>query len=266
MRVRVAWMACVVWLAWALMGIGWASAGQPPAHEERVAEDPGREPPVLEAGLRARLEEIDRRAQAHLDLRAEFEQRKHTPLLRRPIVSSGTVRSKGSVALWETQKPRRTVMRIDEREIAIYDPVEGSMEVFPSEEGVRKLSATPQPSLGSVLERFAVEEIGAAEMLGGEAEAGRRLVALSMTPTDEELRRRVARVRVLLDAERALCVRMEVTDAEGERTEIIFKKIEVGVGLTEESLSLVVPKGTRVSRPLDGLSPSGGGSGGGTKR
>ncbi|MFN0132586.1 MAG: LolA family protein [Phycisphaerales bacterium] len=245
------------WIGVLLGAAGATTLAQPPSTPAPTppATEPVASAPPLDPTLRARLEDIDRRAQDHADLRAEFEQRKHTPLLRRPIVSSGTVKARKGVALWETTKPRPTTMRIDEREIAIYDPAEKAMEVFPADEGVRKLAATPQPSLGSVLEQFDVVEVPAADL---DPAAKGELVALSMTPRDEALRRRVARVRVLLDVARALCLRMEITDAEGDRTEIAFKKIEVGVGLTDESLALVVSRGTAISRPLDGLAPGGG--------
>ena len=54
-----------------------------------------------------------------------------------------------------------------------------------------------------------------------------------------------------MDASRGLILRAEMTDADGERTRMVFSDIQVNTGLQDEDVELRVPGSTRVTRPLD---------------
>jgi len=58
-------------------------------------------------------------------------------------------------------------------------------------------------------------------------------------------------VRVLLDISAAYIVKAEMTDADGDRTELHFANVKINADPGE--LELKVPAGTKTTRPLDGL-------------
>ena len=65
-------------------------------------------------------------------------------------------------------------------------------------------------------------------------------------------------VRVLLDVKNAHILKAETTDAaeegeEADRTLITFSDVKTNAGLKDEDLALVIPKGTKESRPLEGV-------------
>src|SRR6476620_10561051 len=78
-----------------------------------------------------RLEAIDARAGDVTDLSARFKQEKFTALLKRPLVSSGTVRVKGTNETATTEKPEPAVLCLDATQIKLYYPTQKLMEVYP---------------------------------------------------------------------------------------------------------------------------------------
>src|SRR4051812_20857259 len=64
--------------------------------------------------------QIDAQGAKITDLKADFTQEKFTPLLKKPLISTGTISIKGSAALWKTVEPSPTVMRIDAKEASLF--------------------------------------------------------------------------------------------------------------------------------------------------
>lgn len=199
--------------------------------------------------LWAKLDEIDSRAAKIQSLAADFEQKKFTALLRKPLVSSGRVRVRGSVMRWDTQKPEETVLYIDPREARVYYPRQKALEVYPLDSRLGELAASPLPRLAALRERFEFEQVPAAD-LDRSADA-RQFIALKLTPKEASLRQYVTQVRVLLDVKAAHIVVAEVTDGDGERTVLRFSRVQINPDLGD--LELKVPPGTRVSHPLEGI-------------
>jgi outer membrane lipoprotein-sorting protein len=73
-----------------------------------------------------------------------------------------------------------------------------------------------------------------------------------LTPTDESLAQHVDEVRVTLDVPSACVTRVEMLDADGDRTVIRFTDVRTNTGIRDGELDLNVPAGTKVSRPLEG--------------
>jgi outer membrane lipoprotein-sorting protein len=210
--------------------------------------------PAEDAALMRQLEEINGRTVLIRDLSADFEQRKFTPLLKSPMVSNGSVRVKGSVVKWDTVKPEASVMRIDERELRIYYPAHKVVEVYPIGEDMRRLSSSPLPRLDNIRKQFTIARSDPTELDPG-ADAT-KVVGVVMTPTSPEIKDHVRTVKVIIDMRAAYATHMEVTDSDGERTLIVFSKVQLNAGLTDRDVALEVPAGVSVTRPL-----SGGGSG-----
>jgi outer membrane lipoprotein-sorting protein len=200
--------------------------------------------PTIEPKLLEQLVEIDKRASAVSDLSADFTQRKITPLLRKPLVSSGTLRIKGSAMFWDTKQPEPTRMRIDEKEVRLYYPKQETLEIYTLDQRLGSLAASPLPRLDVLRKHFAIER--------GEAKEA-PMIELKLTPIEASLKQHVERVVVLLDARQGLIVKAEVTDADGDRTSMEFTNVKTNTKLGEDEVRLEIPENTKIVRPLEGL-------------
>jgi len=198
----------------------------------------------------ARLTAVDQRAAQIHDLTADFSQSKFTPMLRKPLVSAGRVRVCGAIMRWDTDRPAPTVMLITPQEMRLYYSQQAELEIYPIQGRLAELAASPLPRLAVLRRHFTFAELPASA-LGAPADA-RDYLALLLTPISAELRRHVQEIRVLLDFQGGYIVKAQMTDADGDRTVIGFTGIRINTGV--ENLDLVVPKETRVSHPLEGLS------------
>lgn len=202
-----------------------------------------------DAKLWAKLAEIDQRAGQIKSLTASFDQQKFTALLRKPLESSGRIRIEGAVIRWDTAQPEPSVLFIDGREVKVYYPNQKTLEIYPLDKRLADLAASPLPRLDVLKERFNIEQIPVADL--DKSAAADDFLALRLTPNDESLAEHVKQVRVLLDIHKACIMKAEVTDGDGDRTVLSFKDVQVNADVGD--LSLVVPPGTAVSHPLEGL-------------
>ena len=212
------------------------------AEEPAKAEDPA---------LIKRLEAIDARGAGMSDLSAKFTQEKFTALLRKPLVSSGTVRVKGGKVRWDTEKPEPAVLASDAKEIKLYYPDQKLVEVYPLDQRMAEFAANPLPRLATLRKLFTIEQEPLKDF-GTEGATDERQLALKLTPKDAALREHVESVRVLLDVSAAHILKAETTDADEDRTLITFSDVKPNAGLTDADVDLVLPEGTKVSRPLEG--------------
>ncbi len=205
--------------------------------------------------LISRLEVIDKKAAAAADLSADFEQKKFTPMLKQPMVSSGTLQVKGAAARWETLKPEPSIMRIDDRELRIYYPNQKVIEVYPIGDEVRRLTASPLPRLASIRAEFFIAQINPHEL---DPEASTQTaVGLELKPRGDKLKEHVSSVRVLLDSTSGCATRVEVIDPDGDRTVLAFSRIKMNTGIRDSDLELKTLNGVKVVKPLGGPSPDG---------
>jgi outer membrane lipoprotein-sorting protein len=209
-----------------------------------------------------RMLDIDARAGKIEDLTADFEQQKFTAMLKKPLVSSGVVAVRGSSMLWDTRKPEASELQIDQKEVRIYYPAQKTIEVYQIQQKLGQLAASPLPRLAVLREHFTFEPIPVAEM--GEkddaAAAGAgtgKFFAVRMTPINPELREHVEAVRVLLDAQRGLIIRLEMRDPDGDRTLISFSNVKTNVGLKDGDLRIAAPADVKITRPLAAVEGAG---------
>jgi len=90
-----------------------AAQAQPstPAKPDTTVANPSAEKDDAAAEeLNKRLEAADAKAALVKDMTADFEQSKHTALLKKPLVSSGAIRVKESAMRWETRRPHESVL------------------------------------------------------------------------------------------------------------------------------------------------------------
>lgn len=222
--------------------------------EQRCSAQPSTNPSTApdDRALWSKLTDIDERAGRVRSLAADFRQEKFTALLNKPLISSGRVRVKGAMMRWDTREPEPSVMRIDQHEARIYYPAQKTLEIYPLDQRLGELAASPLPRLDILRARFSFEQVPVSD-LEKNAGAG-RFIALRLTPTEASLREHIQQVRVLLDVQTASMVKAEVTDSDGDRTVLSFSNVQLNVDVGD--LGLKVPPGTTVTHPLDGLDGS----------
>jgi outer membrane lipoprotein-sorting protein len=190
-----------------------------------------------------RLEAIDRLAAQHQAITADFVQEKQSPLLRKPLVSRGTVRAKGGLALWKTTDPEPSEMSVGAQTLRIYYPKQKTIEEYSMQQQLGMLAASPLPRLDTIRQSFSTTR---ADGSGGD------IVIVRLEPRDVELRKYVDHVRVTLDALRGVVTEFELIDPDGEQTIIRFSNIRTDGDLSDEALKINAPVGTKVVRPLEG--------------
>jgi outer membrane lipoprotein-sorting protein len=194
------------------------------------------------------LVDLDRRIAAIRDLRADFEQRKHTPLLKNPLVSRGTVLVRRDRARWDTHTPRRSSLLAERDCVRIHYPDERVVEIYPVAGDLHHLAGSPLPRLSDLAEHFDIRQIDPSSL--SEGSRPERPLAAELLPRAPELRDAVASVGVLFDAAIPCVARVVMTDPDGERTEIEFRSVRTDTGIPDSAMDLSVPEGTREVRPI----------------
>ena len=110
---------------------------------------------ALDPATEAKLADVDARAGQIRDYAARFEQRKYTALLRKPLVSTGRVRSVGAVVRWDTETPEPSVLFVEGAEVRTYYPKQKLEERFPLDRRMADLVASPVPRLATLRQGFA---------------------------------------------------------------------------------------------------------------
>jgi len=219
-----------------------------------VTKDPGvLTAPAIEPDLLLLLESMDKRVATIRDLTATFEQRKSSVLLRKPLVSHGTIRARGDAVLWTTTKPRASVMRVAADEIRLLYPEDKLVEVY-RVDGLRDAAGGPLPRLETLRRKFSITRIEVAQLSLPESQMrGAELLALELIPLDDATRNSLERIRVLLDMQVPCARAFEMIDPEGESTIIIFSNVKTDTGLSEADLELRLPHATREVKPLEAV-------------
>jgi len=209
---------------------------------------------ATDAKLAAVLEDVDHRAGLTKDLVGNFRQEKHTALLKKPLVSTGRIRMKGGVVRWDTDSPEPGVLYADGREIRMYYPKQSTVEIYPIDKRLADLAASPLPRLGALRQHFKIEPAPPGRG-NSSRETSRDMpsaIEIRLLPSDPYLAEHVEEVRVALDVASACVTRVEMLDADGDRTVIQFTDVKTNTGVKDADLDLALPPGTRVSRPLEG--------------
>lgn len=214
---------------------------------------PAPAPAPLDPALDKKLTEIDARIGEVKDLTADYEQAKKTPLLKKPLITRGSVKVKGQRTKWETTGDHPTIMTSDPAELRIYYPQQKTVEVYPIDAGMSKMAASPLPRLKDMREQFAISAVDAKTI---DPKAADGEIGLKLTPLKDSLREHVSQVLVLLDPVAAFGRTVSITSPEGDVTTLTFTNIRTGVGLSDEVVKLETPRGTLESRPLQGQGPT----------
>ncbi|MFN7430652.1 MAG: outer membrane lipoprotein carrier protein LolA, partial [bacterium] len=199
---------CCFWGA-GLLALCVSHAAQPVDKAKADAVQPN---PAVDAEMDAALDGIDDRVSKIEDLRAKFEQRKSSVMLRKPMVSSGEVIARSDVVLWRTQQPRKADMRVGGGEIRLLYPEDKLLEIYPIQ-NARGMAGGPLPRLSKLREQFTFSR--ASDQI-----AGGTTLQVVLTPKSEEVRSAVATVQVSIDTKVPCVTKIVMTDPDGEQTSI----------------------------------------------
>lgn len=194
------------------------------------------------ADLDARLAALDQRAATTTDLTAEFTEEKFTPLLKKPLRSTGTVRIVAGKTRWDTESPHPVQMLLDGPELKLYFPKRKSLEIYPLSERLAQLALSPQPKLSDMRQHFDVA-----------ADTTSDALVLTLTPKAADLRKYVQSVRVELDEKQAVARQVEMVTSDSERTVLTFRRVRRNTGLAPADLDLQIPADAVITHPLKDL-------------
>lgn len=240
------------------MSIAVVSSWTLPRH--RSASGAATAPSAPDEQLLRRLGEIDARAAHVIDLAGHFEQQKFTALLKRPLISSGRVRAAGSTARWDTDFPDRSVLYIDGKELRLYYPSQQAEEIYPIDQRMGDMLSSPLPRLATVRQHFSISSAQDEDLadlrsaMPGPRRTEAQILAIRLTPIEPELSKHIQEAIVVIDPVTALAIAVETIDADDDRTVITFSDMKLNTGIMASDLDLIVPSGTRVSHPLEGMS------------
>ena len=206
-------------------------------------------PANIDPILLRQLQAINVKTVSVKSLTANFQQQKFTAMLTQPLVSHGKLIARGPVMLWNTTDPEVTQMRIDPDQIEIYYPSQKTVEVYPIEQKLATLAASPLPKL-SVLEKyFTFRDLPLQPNPHHD-------IYLQLTPIGE-LSQHIKEVKVLLDSETGLLVRMELVDTDQDTTVIAFSNIRTNAAVADTQMELKLPRDVKVTHPLAVLESEG---------
>lgn len=245
--------------------LAWAQSEAPGSTGESAEREPA---DARDGALLQRLNEIDDRLGKIEQMRARFRQSRTIPMLRRPMVSSGTLLMRDGAIRWDTLEPAPSTMLVSEGEIRLYYPESAILEIYSTTGGSTgaadagdlpaQARGGARPRLSQLRDRFTITEIPASSFEN--APAG-DLLGLELTPIDEPTAAQVRRVRVLIDTAIPMVRRVQITNAEGELTDIELSDLRFDRPISAEQMRLRVPEGTLISRPMEGELDDSGGDG-----
>lgn len=234
------------------------------ADDRKPGDEPPPAPEGVDPALWDTLVEIDAAMAKVEDMTARFDKLKHTPLLRKPLTSTGRVRIKGDAARWDTDKPHAGTTLMRDGEVRVYQPDEKRLEVYPLDKRFDLFGASPMPRMTAMAERFEIERVEPGEVFDelagdgagdGDAEDDRWL-ALRLTPKDEQIAEHVRAMTFLLDGKARRMARLRIDPpSEGSWTEYRFKDVKLNRGVDDAVFELNLPDDVEVVRPLEGATP-----------
>jgi outer membrane lipoprotein-sorting protein len=206
----------------------------------------GQPQPPAPAAPPPTVAELDAKAADITSLKAEFQREKHSDLLLEPLISSGRITARegeGGGVRWDTLEPRPSTVIIAGGKVIAREG-EGAAEAYDIPESLARLTASPRLQFSALEDAFAITvargpgaDVAAAEG-DGQREAAQdapdaERILLTLTPSDEQVRRFVEWVKVELDPETAVATRIEYADPDGDRTVLRFTKVQINPEVSE---------------------------------
>jgi len=193
--------------------------------------------------LASKLEGLAKRGEKVKDISADFTQKKFSPLLKKPMLSSGKLRGTGHLLRWDTIRPHKSMAMLDGQVLQLYFPRQKLLEQYSVDKRWLPMGTSPVPQYDELQKRFKIEQVEAVPL------------TLKLSPRDGKLKNHMVNVLVVIDEELAVLRSMTFTNPEGDRTQIELSNIKTNTGIKPEQLKFQVGKDVRVVQPMgDGSS------------
>ncbi|BAM05245.1 outer membrane lipoprotein carrier protein LolA [Phycisphaera mikurensis] len=181
---------------------------------------------------------------------AAFERRKVTPLLRKPLASSGVLTASGGALRWETLRPRPGTTVIAGGEMRIVYPDEKRVEVYDlSVAG--GMGFGPASPLSELTERFEVVEAEPPAWAGADAaDPLPPLIGLRLVPRDAAVAEQLRSIGLGIEEATGAVRLLETVDGDGSSTSYRFASPEVKPEPCV--IEPPAPEGFEVVRPYGG--------------
>lgn len=190
---------------------------------------------------------LQRLAKAHVDVQhitANYVQRRMTKLVKKPLLSSGTLafRREPGCVVFRVVAPRVAVIRLDSLHYEVYREEQQRLErfVLPSDEMPRLLFDALSLTETKLRERF---EVAGCERVADQP--SRRRVRL--VPKDEKTRRVATEVSLLIDTTTAGLCGFGYTDPRGDTVDVELSDVKTPEDPAAGTFTLEVPKDTKVT-------------------
>ena len=181
-------------------------------------------------------------------LTAAFDRRKTTPLLRRPLASSGTLTASGDALRWETVEPRPGTTVIAGGEMRIVYPEEKRVEVFALPPSAAA-GFGPAAPLSALAENFEVTLADPPAWDGEESELP-GLIGLRLVPRDADAAAQVRSIGLGIEEASGAVRLLETVDGDDSATTYRFGEPEILDRPCD--IEPPAPEGYEVVRPYGG--------------
>ena len=188
------------------------------------------------------LSDIDSKSSTINTLHASFRQVKHSDILRRPLVSSGSVRMSRDRVRWDTRTPGASVLVASKDDVRIYYPDLSVLEVYALGDQLSQLAGSPVFRLARIQRFFKIESDLRASARG--------LIQLELIPRTDELKKHLKSIRLGVHEETGIVREVVMFNADDEKTEMFFDDVRTNAPIAAGELEIVVPEGVRVVHPL----------------
>jgi outer membrane lipoprotein-sorting protein len=206
------------------------------------------------------------------DLTAHFVREQQTRLMRKPLVSKGTLVWSSQGFRWRTEDPEPSDMVIIGRTIEIYYPELKSLERYRLRERDMVLTALPglSTSVQELRDNYEISAEGedsderrqahsnqhpnkSEPSRAASSEKGPDFVVFKLLPRSRRLRDYVQSIRIWADDQQFLPHRVEYVEAEGDVITIELSEIKTNVGIGPDSFKLDLPRDVEIVEPLEDL-------------
>ncbi len=194
--------------------------------------------------LDVRLSQLDEKTQHIRDVTANFQEKVFTAMLKKPLLSKGTIFIKGKRTHWKTTEPTAISLFMGDENITIYYAARKTVEIYTLDRHLRSLAISPLPKLITLRRYFTIELDP--RNLNSPSDS----LQLRLTPKDESVGDFIEELFVRIDERIGIANHVEMIDPDGDRTVITFTNIRTNVGVTNAQVKLHVPDDVTTVYPL----------------
>lgn len=226
-----------------ILGLAAATVALPARHGETPAAGPE------QIRLRELLVRFDETQSATRTLTASFVERKELAMLKEPLVSKGRFfYTKPDDVLWQYVEPDPRYFLISKNELLSYFPKKKKAErvsISMYHDRLLKVLAIGQAS-DTLMKYYDIR----LEEKGNDV-AGTLLLVLE--PRKRSVKKRIQEVRLWISKDRALPVRMQYREPDGDTTTISFEDVRFNPDIAASTYRLDIPKDVEVHKGFSGM-------------